>query len=117
MKPTENNASFNNRGTWFLTQNFMTKLVNHSIRQALFEMTFSHFSYITAWTQRRKISHHLEYSKECNANPEEFPSKVSEIPWAMRDYLASKEQVKCRLTEKKKKIAEWKGDSKEKLKK
>lgn len=80
-------------------------------------MTFSHFSYITAWTQRRKISHHLEYSKECNANPQEFPSKVSEIPWAMRDYLASKEQVKCRLTEKKKKIAEWKGDSKEKLKK
>ena len=76
-------------------------------------MTFSHFSYITAWTQKRKISHHLEYSKECDANSEEFPSKVSEIPWAMRDYLVSKEQVEYRITvKKKKKIAEWKGDSK-----
>lgn len=49
-----------------------------------------------------KIRHHLEYSKECNANSEEFPSKVSEIPWAMRYYLASKEQVEYRITGKKK---------------
>ena len=102
MKPTGNNASFNHRGTWFLTQNCMTKLVNHSIRQALCEMTFSHFSYITAWTQKRKISHRLEYSKEWDANSEEFSSKVSEIPWAMRDYLVSEEQVEYRITEKKK---------------
>lgn len=79
----------------------MTKLVNHHIRQALFEITFSHFSYISTWTQRRKICHNLDNSKECNADSEESSqNKVSEISCAMKDYLASKKKAEYGIIEK-----------------
>ena len=115
MKPTGNNASFNHKA-----HDFWHKIVWQSWSTTLSGklcLTWHSATFLTLQHEHKgeKIRHHLEYSKECNANSEEFPSKVSEIPWAMRYYLASKEQVEYRITGEK--IAKWKGDSKENLKK
>lgn len=74
----------------------MTKLVNHHIRQALFEMIFIHFSYITAY-HKKKICHNLKNSKKCNTDSKEsFQHEVSEYP-GPKDYLASKNKVGYRI--------------------